>query len=327
MASQELSLLQQPAESQARNITVLESPLFKASTEVRFLIYGFTLTTKSTIKFRLTERKSRDDHFTFKHCNETLSGTELCKATHPIGKPCLGCQPLDTGLLLTCRLVYKEALQYLFRTNRVDIHMTDMFRNGLAMFSDHFLPFLKDIRRLRLHSVYLRAEGLDSLKLYRMRQFGIDFRGLTSLEIYGDVVLPHDCRSHVDDYIKTETERLLNWFRPMSLLPLQQANVHISDSPIDFGLTSMTADACIVGELERRAVAILLKDPTDPEEGQVDAPMERVKEMQQKEEAQANSRWDFRESLVVGKVDTTMSSPLSILTARLQEKGTRRRSL
>ena len=333
MASHEHAGTQQPAQSQYSNAAVSRCPLFRVPSEVRLLIYGYALISDSIIKFHLPKKGTRMDHFMFKHCNETLGNTNLCQTKVGFGRLCEGCQLLGTGLLLTCRIIYDEALRHLFRTNQLDIHNIETVHCGLVSLSDSFRPFLKDIQHLGLDGVVIRSRELTDQDLYRMRQMAMDLRGLTSLSIRGELQICGDGYDKATDYVEAHMERFLNWFRPLSILRLTNVEVQLTFYfVVELGGSGpRSSDRApvvpMVKRLERRIEELLLSDPAALEKPQAAIPAPEQTEIQDKAAALENARWDFKDGLVVGNIQDTMLSPLPFLSARPQAKGTRRCSL
>ena len=331
MASHEHAVSQQPAQSQAPTVAISRCPLFRVPSEVRLLIYGYTLISDSIINFHLPKKGSRMDHFVSKHCNETPGNTHLCPTKSGYGRFCEGCQLLNTGLLLTCRIVYDEALRHLFRTNQLNIHSIETVHCGLVSLSDSFRPFLKDIQHLGLDGVVVRSRELTDQDLYRMRQMAMDLRGLTSLKIRGELQIFGEGYDKATDYVKAHMERFLNWFRPLSILRLTDVEVHLTFYfVVELGSTGprssdRTHVAPIVKQLERRIEDLLLSDPAALEKPQAAVLAIEQKQVKDKAAALETTRWSFKDGLIVGNVQDTMLSPLPMLLAR--QKGTRRCSL
>ena len=241
--------------------TVLESVFLNMPTFVRDKVYSHVIGVKRKI-YVSRKTKLNADQLIFKHCqSDTEAGDQPNCVVRTRATTHVGRHALDTALSFTCRKIHDEILRYLCTYHHLILCCERIKVFDLAA---QFGTYTRNIRVLSLHHVFL-TDYISDHDLQSSRGFAIGLNHLKSLTVHGIILAAatrHGSRLHEEGF--------MNWFRPLAILPLQHAEVHLN------GFEFLDNNRDLLLRLEERAVAILLKGSKLLEEQQVARPTNQL---------------------------------------------------
>lgn len=259
-------------------------PIFlKIPALVRDKIYGHVIGAKD--KIYVSQNPTVNcDQLILKHCqNEGEVSLQRDCEVSTLFNSHSGCHTLDTALSFTCRKVHDELLRYLYTYYHLVFVLGEIKVSDLAA---RFGIYMRNIRVLSLYDA-LFTDKATVYDLEGLRELAIGLLHLKSFTLFCHIIA-----ADVDP-LGFHEEGLLNWFRPLSILPLQHAEVHLEG----YGIERPVLD-----QLEERAVAILLNDPKALEEQQVARPERQWKAKRDTQRNREAARYQFNEGCIIPRI-------------------------
>lgn len=223
--------------------------------ELRYNIFNLVLDTKTSIHVQ-SGPHGDGDRFLFIECFEPLDMIFGCRRCAALGtdKAAADVQYIDSSLLQVCKVVREEASVVMFSLNT--FHFSD--RTVLESLLNTAPDECGSMQSLSFRDTAYDDSSLARYDQHRNRGPCKLLLNLRSLTIYLRIgpMLPAGV-SFFDDGI-------LNFFRPFSRLPLQEAHVHIKVILRGKDQRGNTPDE--LAGLERKAQKIMMRDPSLPEE-------------------------------------------------------------
>lgn len=262
-------------------VAVAHSVLFNLPAEIRNKIYSYVMATRN----KIFVSQYGGDRLYIRHCGQALDDDDDSDAVsnYEIRKH-EGCTRLDTALSFTCREVQDEFLQYLFTHHDLVLSRGDR----LDSLSAGFGTYLRNVHVLCLQNLCIADKKLEEHELQSLRKFAVAFANLKSIQVCADVRAEYA----QDDEVPFHAEAVLNWFKPLSRLNVARAEVVFS---VSRRFVDEQIGEGVIQDLETRAVGVLLKDPSLPEEAQILRPKEHFA-AKQKHDEESEKAWRAKEA-------------------------------